>query len=118
MSSAGLRPDQAELVAIARHAFVDELLPLLPPEHRLTGLMVANALGIAERMMAGVPGASQDLPGEAAVLCSQIRAGVYDDDDAGRLRTHLIERTLARLAISSPKSLAQAKARLLPGGSS
>ena len=108
MSSPGLRPDQAELVEVARRAFVDELLPLLPVEKRLTGLMVANALGIAGRMMANPLPPDDDV----GKLCAEIRAGLHDADDAGRLRAHLIKRTLARLAVTNPKVLAEAVRRL------
>jgi hypothetical protein len=103
-----LRPDQAELVKVARASFVEELLPLLPADKRLTGLMVANALAIALRMIEHPQGEDDDI----VRLCAEIRAGLHDEDDAGRLHAHLIERTLARLALSNPKLLAQAERAL------
>ena len=43
------KPDAAALLEQARRALLDTLLPLLPPEHRYDGLMVANAMAIAAR---------------------------------------------------------------------
>jgi hypothetical protein len=99
--SGELRPNQDELLDIARNTFVEEILPILPADKRLTGLMIANALGVAQRMLRRPP---LDEP-DAALLCTEIRQGRHDDDDAGELRAHLITRTLARLAVSSPKAL-------------
>ena len=104
----GLQPDQRDLLDVARSTFVDELLPLLPQDKRLTGLMVANALGIARRMLDAGDAEESDV----AQLCEDIRAGSYDGDDTGRLRTRLIGRTLVRLAISSPKLVPAAEQAL------
>jgi hypothetical protein len=104
-----LRPDQAELVKVARATFVEELLPLLPADKRLSGLMVANALAIALRMIEH----PQDEEGDVVRLCADIRAGRRDEDDADGLRAHLIQRTLGRLALSNPKLLAQAERALI-----
>src|SRR5208282_750229 len=43
------RPSAADLIEIAREVLQQELLPRLPPEARIHGLMVANALANAER---------------------------------------------------------------------
>jgi hypothetical protein len=99
--SGELRPDQDELLDIARGTFVEAILPVLPADKRLAGLMIANALGIAQRM--GRTGLV-DEP-DVAALCAEIRRGGHDDGDAGELRAHLIKRTLARLAVSNPKAL-------------
>ncbi|WP_240476745.1 DUF6285 domain-containing protein [Geminicoccus roseus] len=114
MTDSRLTPDQAELVKVARATFVEELLPLLPADKRLTGLMVANALAIALRMIEHPQGDEGGVP----ELCAEIRAGGHDEDDAGRLRAHLIKRTLARLALSNPKQLAQAELALTGDGRS
>ncbi|HEX2525721.1 MAG TPA: DUF6285 domain-containing protein [Geminicoccus sp.] len=108
MSSDNLRPDHVDLLDIARSTFVGEILPVLPDDKRLAGLMIANALGIAQRMLAAPAGEDGDQSG----LCAEIRAGLHDVDDAGELRTHLIKRTLARLAVSNPKALAEAERSL------
>lgn len=44
-------PDGAELLQAARALLRDTLLPALPAEHRHAALMVANAMGIAERQL-------------------------------------------------------------------
>ncbi|NML15603.1 DUF6285 domain-containing protein [Azohydromonas caseinilytica] len=44
-------PDGAELLAAARALLRDTLLPALPAEHRHAALMIANAMGIAERQL-------------------------------------------------------------------
>src|SRR5512135_169972 len=42
-------PDASNLLATARDALVDELLPALPRDLRHTGLMIANAMAISAR---------------------------------------------------------------------
>ena len=96
-----LRPDQDELLDLARSTFIEEILPVLPAHKRLTGLMIANALGIAQRLSTISLADGTDV----VSLCADIRSGNRDDDDAGELRAHLMKRTLARLAVSSPKAL-------------
>lgn len=44
-------PQGAELLQYAREILRKEILPALPAEHRLTGLMIANAMGIAARQL-------------------------------------------------------------------
>jgi hypothetical protein len=44
-------PDGAELLQAARALLRDTLLPALPAEHRHAALMIANAMGIAERQL-------------------------------------------------------------------
>ena len=41
------RPDGNLLLDVARRVLLEELLPLLPEDRRLDGLMIANAMGIA-----------------------------------------------------------------------
>ena len=43
------RPNGADLLAIARDTYLDEVLPHVPKEKRYAGLMVANAMAIARR---------------------------------------------------------------------
>jgi hypothetical protein len=95
------RPDAAELLEIARETLTRELLPLLPAEQRLTGLMVANALAIAERELRDPP------PGllDAWPLVHAIRAGRHDGDAA--LHRRLYEDATARVAIANPRRLRQ-----------
>ena len=44
-------PQGDELLEYAREILRTELLAVLPAEHRLTGLMIANAMGIAARQL-------------------------------------------------------------------
>ncbi|MUG33386.1 DUF6285 domain-containing protein [Psychrobacter sanguinis] len=44
-------PQGAALLQYAREILRKEILPVLPAEHRLTGLMIANAMGIAARQL-------------------------------------------------------------------
>ena len=69
------RPLAGELLAVARSLLRDELLPLLPPERRLDGLMVANAMAIAARQIA-----TGDLPEAEERASLQALLGSPEDD--------------------------------------
>jgi hypothetical protein len=88
------RPDARELLEIARATLAAELLPLLPADKRMTGLMVASALGMAARELTSPP----PLP---PVDVADIRAGKRDGDIA--LYEALLAEARARAAISNPK---------------
>lgn len=45
------QPKADELLRYAREVLRQELIPALPKEHRLTGFMIANAMGIATRQL-------------------------------------------------------------------
>jgi hypothetical protein len=123
------KPDAAALLEEARRTLLETLLPLLPPERRYDGLMVANAMAIAVRE-AGQGGA---LPAEAVRrlaalfpepasdprenlqdrllaferrLAREIRAGRCDAD-ARRTAVgdYLRWSVAARLGLSNPKAL-------------
>jgi hypothetical protein len=120
-------PDAAELLRIARACFVEAILPGLAGEQRFTGLMIANAMAIAAREIAGGdrparealdrmrhlleepsrPVASSEL--EASLrdhdrrLAAAIREGRLDDSQA--LLDHLLKTAGAKLAVSNPKVL-------------
>lgn len=89
------RPDARELLEIARATLAAELLPLLPADKRMTGLMVASALGMAARELASPP------PALPPVDIADIRAGKRDGDVA--LYEALLAEARARAAISNPK---------------
>jgi hypothetical protein len=123
------RPTGAELLAEARRTLLELLLPLLPPDRRYDGLMVANAMAIAARELAGgaaslrtamdalaplVETASADASAEQlrrleGQLARDIRAGVYDASGKRRdaARRYLREVTMARLRLSNPKALGE-----------
>ncbi|HYD66840.1 DUF6285 domain-containing protein [Azospirillum sp.] len=114
-------PGARDLVAIALKTFREAVLPVVPAEQRFAALMIANALGMAERELAAGAGAEPalaaavgallgeagDLPALLPRLCAAIDAGSFDapDRQAG-LRAVLAEVTRARLAVSNPKLLA------------
>ncbi len=131
-------PDARGLIAIALRAFRDTILPLVPADQRFTALMIANALGLAERELAtgdtaepalasaiaglidrsidgglidqqSLDGRKEGLAERLPALCAAIEAGRFDGpDDTVALRAVLMDLTRARLAVSNPKRLAEA----------
>jgi hypothetical protein len=93
------RPDAAELIAVARETFRQEILPFMKDEQRLTALMILNALAIAEREL------RNPAPGilDAEPLIHAIRAGRHDDDR--ELCAALLADARARAAIADPRHL-------------
>jgi hypothetical protein len=97
-------PDARGLVSIALRTFRDSVLPAVPAERRFEALMIANALGIAERELAAKPDTA--LEARIPQLCSDIDAGAYDASERqAELRKVLWELTRARLALSNPRLL-------------
>ncbi len=91
------RPDAKEMLEIARAALANEVLPFLPPDRRLTGLMVSSALAMAARELATT------VPPLPAVTVVNIRGGGHDNDRA--LYDALLIEARARTAISNPRDL-------------
>ena len=93
------RPDAAELLAIIRDVFARELQPSLPSAQRVTGLMVANALGIVEREL------RLPRPGiiDARPLVHAVRAGRHDGDRD--LYGTLLDDARTRVAATNPRYL-------------
>jgi hypothetical protein len=121
-------PDGAALLEEARRTLLEVLLPLLPPERRYDGLMVANAMAIAAREAAQgcrrcarpcnscrpcSPAASAGEDPRAhlreleARLASEIRAGLCDAPGVRRdaVRDYLRRSVIARARVSNPKAL-------------
>ena len=121
-------PDGVALLEEARRTLVEILLPLLPPERRYDGLMVANAMAIAareagqgdaplreavQRLSALFPAAAtkENLRAQLgeleARLASEIRAGLCDAPGVRRdaVRDYLRRSVTARLRLSNPKAL-------------
>ena len=122
-------PTARELLGTVRDAFKAEILPALPEALRYTGLMIANALAIAQREMeAGdaparaeherlcklLSEAPQALAGEALYralavynqrLSRDIRAGRFDGAERAAMLEHLLRTTEEKLAVSNPKAL-------------
>lgn len=114
-------PGARDLVAIALRSFREAILPVVPADQRFTALMIANALGMAERELAAgtaaepdlaaavgeLLGETGDLPTLLPRLCAAIDAGRFDvPDRQAALRAVLKDITRARLALSNPKRLA------------
>lgn len=111
-------PNGAELLAIAREVLRKELMPFLPKEKAYQALMIANAMGIAERQLQNGAEAEQeerrrleDLLGQSADLATlnrlfatAIREGRFDDD--AEARRILLSATMQRVRESAPKALA------------
>jgi hypothetical protein len=91
------RPDAAGLIAIARIAFSEEVQPFLKDDLRVTGLMIASALAIAERDL------RQPVVGflDAWPLVHAIRAGRHDGD--ADLHGRLLADARARLENANPR---------------
>lgn len=87
------RPAGADLLDVARRALLDEIAPTLTGRHRYVALMVANAVGIAQREIedgdasryaweraASAASIAGDDP--LATLAASIRQGRHDADAA------------------------------------
>lgn len=97
------KPDGADLLATARDAVLQELLPALPAEHHATARMVAAAIALALRQAAAAPVPVMDL----ARLAAEIRAGRHDPGSPTHDETAAALRALARAraAVSAPRAL-------------
>ncbi|WP_164010962.1 DUF6285 domain-containing protein [Pyxidicoccus trucidator] len=112
------RPDGADLLAIAREVLRKELLPLLPEDKAYGALMIANAMGIAERQLRNGTEPQEaerqalstllqrdgELMALNRELAARIRQGVLDD--SAEARGLLWEATVQRVRESAPKALA------------
>jgi DNA-binding transcriptional ArsR family regulator len=123
------QPQAVELLKAAREAVSAEILPALPEALRYTGLMVANAIAIAEREIVAGDGAERaecerlrslfsERPEPIATdallevvarynrrLAAEIRTGRFDGEERRALLEHLRRTTEEKLAISNPKAL-------------
>ena len=123
------RPNARDLLETARDAFTAESLPALPEALRYTGLMIANAMVIAQRELESgnaparaecdrlrkllserlEPLAGDALPAALAGynqrLAREIRAGRFDGEERAALLEHLRQTTEEKLAVSNPKVL-------------
>ncbi len=125
--------DARDLIATARDALLNDLLPKLQKDQRYTALMIANALAIAQReqrssidvtrdeigrlvnllaecgIMAAPSGSdntANGLPVLRRTLCSAIRGSRFDDaSHSTALVAHLEQMTADWVAISNPKAL-------------
>ncbi len=114
------RPSGGELLAVARRALLDDLLPLLPADKAYDALMVAKAMAIAARefdqggtdtsgdqilrfyLSAGL-GGEQDATERG--LAAKIRTRAIPAAHHGLLHQLLLSLTRAKLAITNPRRL-------------
>lgn len=111
-------PNGAELLAMAREVLRQELLPLLPKDKQYDALMIANAMGIAERQLqqgdrpehherdalAHLLHMQGDVAALNMMFARKIRKGSMDDNaEAQQLLWNM---TVQRVRESAPKALA------------
>ena len=94
-------PDAAGLLAAAREEFAREIQPFLKDDLRLSGLMVASALAMAERELRRPAAGMLD----AWPMVHAVRAGRHDGD--GALHARLLNDARERLAIANPRYLSE-----------
>jgi Domain of unknown function (DUF6285) len=119
-------PQGPELLAAARAALFDELLPLLPADRRIDAFLVANAMAIAERE-ASAQAALTPVAQELAALyrhdtlpaaadgvrelwrrfAGDLRRGAFATSASreSRARAILWQLTLAKLRLANPRFL-------------
>jgi hypothetical protein len=86
------RPTGAELLELARAVFQRDILPVLPDDRRLAGLMILNVMGIAAREITAGDGPRNEIAAGLARLygagepdalfrrlAAEIRAGEFDE---------------------------------------
>jgi len=111
-------PEGPNLLATARDALLQEILPKLSGSDTFTARMIANAMAIAAReaaqndaWVAEMRATMQRLTGDAdapdRALAAAIRAGAYDPGSAHYAEATALLREAARLrcAISAPRVL-------------
>lgn len=125
------RPSAREILAEAQRVLASRLLPRLPEEAHYEARMVARAMAIAERELAGgdavlreelvaaatLYGEDELVEGDHAALairleelnarlCTDIREGRFDAPERAQLLLMQLRRsTLARLRLSNPKAM-------------
>ncbi len=100
-------PPAHDLLATARRALLDTIIPALEGAVRFEALMAANAIAIALRetpaALAAIATAEAAL-GDLPALTAEIRAGRRDGDTATAAALRALAE--ARCRISAPKTLA------------
>lgn len=122
--------DAADLIATAREALLNEVLPALPKDRRYAGLMIANVMAMAARehaqggsaqrdeaerlrtLLGGFDplatqtqdGTDDELRALRQTLSAAIRRGRFDDLPSRRaLEAHIAQTATDWVAISNPK---------------
>ncbi|MDI1251603.1 DUF6285 domain-containing protein [Thermomonas sp.] len=119
------KSDAVDLLKTSLEALRQQVLPALSGNTRTVGLMVANAMGIAIRVLqqgdaqeaeemrglqALVRGELDDPSSLRRELIQQIRTGAFDaethPEGASRLKSFLSQSVVAQCSIDQPKALA------------
>lgn len=104
-------PDAADLLATAREALLQKLLPALPAHLHYEARMAANAIAIASRAIAADPAPVEArlkaLAGDAASFAAGIRAGEFAPGTPRHAEAAALLADMARLrcAVSAPRAL-------------
>jgi hypothetical protein len=98
------RPNGAELLAVARATLLEDLLPELPQARRYQVLMIANAMGMAQRELEAGTGTLAAERDALKHLASDLREGKRDGDD--ETYRALLEACMVRVRVSRPRALA------------
>lgn len=118
-------PDAQDLLATAREALLQKLLPALPPELHYEARMAANAMAIAARALAAdvapVEARLEAFADDAASFAARIRAGEFAPGTARHAEAAALLRDMARLrcSVSAPRALRQSDVSpgsVLPSG--
>jgi hypothetical protein len=105
------QPDAADLLATARAALLEKLLPALPAHLHYEARMVANAMAIAGRAGAADPAPLEsrlaNFAESPAHFAARIRAGAYQPGTPAYAGAAALLREMVRLrcAVTNPRAL-------------
>ena len=106
--------DAGALLGLAAETLKAEIMTALPAEKRYAAAMIANALEVAAREIAGEAEAAQfalldavyeDGDGTLKRLAGDIRSGAVNDRSHPDLRARLKAQLIAELAVRNPRFL-------------
>jgi hypothetical protein len=105
------QPDAADLLATARAALLEKLLPALPAHLHYEARMVANAMAIAARAGTVEPRALEariaSFADDSAHFAARIRAGAYQPGTPAYAGAAALLREMVRLRceVTNPRAL-------------
>jgi hypothetical protein len=105
------QPDAADLLATARAALLEKLLPALPAHLHYEARMVANAMAIAARAGTVEPKPLEtrlaSFADDAAHFASRIRAGAYQPGTPAYAGAAALLREMVRMraSVTNPRAL-------------
>jgi hypothetical protein len=105
------QPDAADLLATARAALLDKLLPALPTHLHYEARMIANAMAISGRAGAAEPGHLEsrlaNFAESPAHFAARIRAGAYQPGTPAYAGAAALLQEMVRLraSVTNPRAL-------------